>query len=517
MFDNDPELPDCPVVGGAADDGGADETWVDRVCPFPDDDADGPSEDVELVAPTAGEWLESACGQAPGVGLLDTLGEIAVGELSADEAVTMLQQMQGVAAHVTGLETALRAQVTAKVVAEVRAQVAADVDPDRPARPQYVCPEQVAWSEVTAALRLSPVTGEARILEAQELMGAWRPMLAAMLAGTFTIEHARAIGRQLRNLPGYGSADPSEQAEYAKHCREVLAAVVPFAATHTPGESGRKARVLVTAIDPAGARKRRRRAAEQDHGVFLNPLEPGTSEIRAVMPTAHADAVMQAVNTLAKDARFEVADGCITMGQRRVAALAALTLGDPGSVGQVTGPVAEAKLSVHVNVLVPLATIVGCSDQGGRIGNTPCTADEITDLLADAALGSSTIRRLVTDATGCILDAGRRHYLASDLQKLVLKLRDQFCRFPGCNRPAERCEIDHASPYDAGGMTDSCNLGPLCTHHHEMKTAGYWHITASHRNGACTWRSPLGRVYQHEPPDLIPPPPPRPPADPPPF
>ncbi|MFN8172393.1 MAG: DUF222 domain-containing protein [Candidatus Nanopelagicales bacterium] len=209
--------------------------------------------------------------------------------------------------------------------------------------------------------------------------------------------------------------------------------------------------MLVTAIDPVGARKRRRNAAEQDHGVFLNPVEPGTSEIRAVMPTAHADAVMQAVNTLAKDARFEVADGCITRGQRQVAALVALTLGDPGSVAEVTGTVQEAKLSVHVNVLVPLDTIVGASEQGGRIGNTPCTADEVRDLLADAALGSSTIRRLVIDSAGCILDAGRRHYLASDLQKLVLRLRDQHCRFPGCSRPAERCEIDHASPTTPAG------------------------------------------------------------------
>ncbi|MFN8170734.1 MAG: DUF222 domain-containing protein [Candidatus Nanopelagicales bacterium] len=150
--------------------------------------------------------------------------------------------------------------------------------------------------------------------------------------------------------------------------------------------------MLVTAIDPVGARKRRRRRRSRT-GVFLNPVEPGTSEIRAVMPTAHAEAVMQAVNTLAKDARFEVADGCITAGQRRVAALVALMLGDPRSVGQVTGPVREAKLSVHVNVLVPLETIVGCSEQGGRIGNTPCTADEITDLIAQAALESSTIRR----------------------------------------------------------------------------------------------------------------------------
>ena len=487
MFEPDPELPSGPDEGGVVD-------------------------EVEVVVDDAMR-LGMACARPVDSGLLCDLDRIDLDALTADEAVTYLQQVQRFAAYVAGVEAWARDAVTAKVVTEIQAQLAAEVDADRPARPQFVCAEQVAWSEVTAALRLSPVTGEARILEAQELMGAWRPMLDGMLAGTITVDHTRAIGRQLRNIPGHGSSDPTEAAEYAKHCRVVLATVVPFAATHTPGEAGRKARVLVTAIDPAGARKRRRKAAERDHGVFLNPVEPGTSEIRAVMPTAHADAVMQAVNTLAKDDRFEVADGCITTGQRRVAALVALTLGDPGSVATVTRPVSEAKLNVHVNVLVPLETLVG-SDACGRIGSTPSTADEIRDLLADAAVGSSTIRRLVTDSTGCILDAGRRHYLASDLQKRVIRLRDQHCRFPGCTRPAERCEIDHAKPYDAGGHTDTCNLGPLCKHHHEMKTAGYWHITTSARNGSCTWRSPLGRIYQHEPPDLIPP---RPPHDPPPF
>ena len=487
MFDFDPEVPGGPDEGAAVDEVGVvvdDAVRLGMVCDRPVDS-----------------------------GLLCDLDRIELAALTADEAVTYLQQVQRFLSYAAGIEAWARDAVTAKVVSEIQAQLAAEVDADRPGRPQYVAPEQAAWSEVTAALRLSPVTGEARILESQELRGAWSPLLDGMLAGTITIEHVRAIGRQLRNLPGHGSADPTEQGVYAKHCATILAKVVPFAATHTPGESGKKTRVLVTAIDPAGARKRRSKAAEQDHGVFVNPIEPGTSEIRAVMPTAHAEAVMQAVNTLAGDDRFEVADGCVTRGQRKVAALVALTLGDPGSVATVTGPVQEAKLAVHVNVLVPLATLLG-SDACGRIGNTPATADEITDLIAQAALESSTIRRLVIDSAGCILDAGRRHYLASDLQKLVLRLRDQHCRFPGCNRPAERCEIDHAHPYDAGGHTDTCNLGPLCKHHHELKTAGYWHITTSARDGSCTWRSPLGRIYQHEPPDLIPP---GPPHDPPPF
>ena len=408
--------------------------------------------------PTAADLLAHAQGLSAGAGLLTVLEQIEVAALSADEAVTYLQQVQRASAWLSGFEAQGRANATATVVDEVQRILAADAVAGRP---QYVAPEQVAWSEITAALRLSPVTGEARILEAEELTTTWRAMLDGMLAGDLTIEHARAIGRQLRHLPGYGSADEAEQAAYAKHCATILSKVVPFAATHTPGECGKKTSVLVTAIEPAGARTRRREAAERNHGVFLNPLEPGTSEIRAVMPTAHAEAVMQAVNNLAKDARFETAEGCITRGQRQVAALVALTLGDPGSVAVVTGPVQEAKLSVHVNVLVPLDTIVGVSEQGWRIGSTPATADEITDLIAQASLESSTIRRLVTDSTGCILDAG--------------------------------------------GRTDQCNLGPLCKHHHEMKTAGYWHITASHRNGSCTWRSPLGRVYHPEPPDEHPP------------
>jgi hypothetical protein len=270
--------------------------------------------------------------------------------------------------------------------------------------------------------------------------------LDAILAGTVTIEHTRAIGRQLRHLPDYGSADEVEAAAYVTSCAEVLKVVVPFASTHTPGECGKKAAILVIAADPAGARKRRRKAAERDHGVFLNPFEPSTSEIRAVMPTAYAEALHGAVKTRAKDDRFEVSDGCITAGQRQAAALVALTLGDPGSVAEVTGPVHDAKLAVHV-VIVPLGTIVGASEQGGRIGRTPVTADEVRDLLAAAALESSTIRRLVTDSAGCILDAGRKHYLASDLQKLVIRLRDQHCRFPGCGRDAERCEIDHVIPW----------------------------------------------------------------------
>ena len=200
MFD----LPD-PDPASAVVDGGPEDTWADRECPF-DDDQDAPPlpEDVEFVPPSAGEWLATACGQAPGVGQLSSLVDVDVADLSADDAITALQEAQRAAAWLAGFETQLRARVTAKVVDEVQGILAADAVAGRP---QYVAPEQVAWSEITAALRMSPVTGEARILEAEELTTTWRVMLDGMLAGSLTLEHVRAIGRQLRNLPGFGSAD----------------------------------------------------------------------------------------------------------------------------------------------------------------------------------------------------------------------------------------------------------------------------------------------------------------------
>ena len=82
--------------------------------------------------------------------------------------------------------------------------------------------------------------------------------------------------------------------------------------------------MLVTAVDPVAVRDRRREITERQHGVFLRETEPGTCELTAVMPTAHGHALLGAINALAKDDRFETADGCVTLGQRRVAAIVAV-------------------------------------------------------------------------------------------------------------------------------------------------------------------------------------------------
>jgi hypothetical protein len=77
-------------------------------------------------------------------------------------------------------------------------------------------------------------------------------------------------------------------------------------------------------------------------------------------------------------------------------------------------------------------------------------------------------------------------------------IRQRRCSFPGCRRPAVRCDVDHTVPFDQGGATCECNLAPLCRRHHQAKQAPGWHLTQD-QPGIMTWRTPSGRTYTTHP------------------
>jgi len=68
------------------------------------------------------------------------------------------------------------------------------------------------------------------------------------------------------------------------------------------------------------------------------------------------------------------------------------------------------------------------------------------------------------------------------------------CRFPGCDRPAIDCDIDHAVPYADGGPTHASNLKCLCRLHHLIKTFWDW-SDQQLPDGTLIWRSPSGQTY----------------------
>jgi hypothetical protein len=79
-----------------------------------------------------------------------------------------------------------------------------------------------------------------------------------------------------------------------------------------------------------------------------------------------------------------------------------------------------------------------------------------------------------------------------------VRCRDLTCRFPGCDRPAERCDVDHTVPYP-GGPTHPSNLKCLCRLHHLVKTFDTGWRDQQFPDGTIVWTSPTGHTYVTRP------------------
>ena len=93
-------------------------------------------------------------------------------------------------------------------------------------------------------------------------------------------------------------------------------------------------------------------------------------------------------------------------------------------------------------------------------------------------------------------------YRPSTAQQRFVRTRDTTCCFPGCNRRAEYCDLDHTIPYGANGLTHPGNLKCLCRKHHLLKTfwvgRGGW-SDEQLPDGTIVWTTPTGR-RKHVPP-----------------
>jgi hypothetical protein len=85
----------------------------------------------------------------------------------------------------------------------------------------------------------------------------------------------------------------------------------------------------------------------------------------------------------------------------------------------------------------------------------------------------------------------------------LVRARNATCTAPGCGRPAARCDLDHTTAWDQGGMTCECNLAPLCRHHHRAKQTQGWRLEQP-EPGLLKWRTPSGRTYATSPTRYLP-------------
>ncbi|MCV7229256.1 HNH endonuclease signature motif containing protein [Mycolicibacterium komossense] len=96
------------------------------------------------------------------------------------------------------------------------------------------------------------------------------------------------------------------------------------------------------------------------------------------------------------------------------------------------------------------------------------------------------------------VDPEPRYTPSARLAEFV-RMRDMTCRFPGCDLPADRADIDHTVPWPYGA-THPGDVKCYCRKHHNLKTwwTGDW---ADHQSpdGTVTVTSPTGTTYTTKP------------------
>src|SRR5262249_58837769 len=65
-----------------------------------------------------------------------------------------------------------------------------------------------------------------------------------------------------------------------------------------------------------------------------------------------------------------------------------------------------------------------------------------------------------------VLDYGRSTRSIPNSLFQALVIRDERCRWPGCDRPATWCDGHHVQRFTDGGPTTITNLVLLCRRHH---------------------------------------------------
>ena len=219
---------------------------------------------------------------------------------------------------------------------------------------------------------------------------------------------------------------------------------------------------------------------------LLSGSRPQT-ELRLTASSSDVSGVSSAVGPASADGRTD-GDG-LSDGSGRMTVDPMLDLGLAGTFGTPTaaddcdevvevlcptdGAWLRKQAAVHVTVAA--STLLGLNDQPGwTTGDASLSATACREMASHA---TSWMRILTDPVTGVVTDDMAQTYEPTVAMRRTVRQKWRCCTAPGCSRPAASCEIDHCCAFfkpdpSRGGLTVVENLHPLCTHHHQLKTAG---------------------------------------------
>ncbi|MCB1290221.1 HNH endonuclease signature motif containing protein [Mycolicibacterium sp.] len=253
--------------------------------------------------------------------------------------------------------------------------------------------------------------------------------------------------------------------------------------------------------DPGSLRRTRASAQNRDVSIGGQDPEAGTTSLWGRLLATDATILQR---RLAEMAREVCDDDPRSMGERRADALGTLAAGGQHLSCQCGGPECPASgpdpraTSVVIHVLADAEAAAGQPDSAAVPGTAVIAGGSIipTPLLSELIRSGARVRPVRRPPSTAEL----RYRPSTALDEFV-RMRDLTCRFPSCDRPAEKCDLDHAIPWPFG-PTQASNIRALCRKHHLMKT--FWTGTGGwsdrqYPDGTIVWTSPTCATYTTRP------------------
>ena len=291
----------------------------------------------------------------------------------------------------------------------------------------------------------------------------------------------------------------------------------------------------VDRYDPAALRRAEDHARGRYVDVHAGTDGSGTASIEALLFATDADALDRRLDAMAR----AVCDGDPrTLEQRRSDALGALGHGGDRLACGCDDPACDAAgvqpsaVVVHVVADEESLTDDTAVALDGESAPGPSAA-ELRQMTIGEALSprpEEMIPRFAATAPAVVIGGGmlpapllaatlaqtakivpivfpgdsppERRYIPSAVLATFVRCRDLTCRFPGCDAPADVCDVDHTIPYPVG-PTQAGNLKCLCRKHHLLKTFRGWRDRQL-PDGTVVWTSPAGQSYTTHPGSRLP-------------
>jgi Domain of unknown function (DUF222) len=338
--------------------------------------------------------------------------------------------------------------------------------------------EEAVAAELGAALRISQRLAASRLRYARAMRERLSAVAEVFKAGDIDLRTFQTIVYR---------TDLITDREVLAAVDAQLAAELPRWPSMTQGRLTAQIDKVVGKADADAVRRRKERHADRE--IWFAELDGGISHIEGSLLSPDAHALDNRLTAMAATVCEHDPRG---REQRRADALGALAAGADRLACRCGRPDCgaakrPAATPVVIHVIAEDATITGR-------GSTPASevgANELipAELVAELAQSAKLVP-LIHPADA----PPEPKYVPSKALADFVRCRDLTCRWPGCDRPAHDCDLDHTIPYAMGGPTHASNLKCYCRTHHLVKTFWRWRDRQL-PDGTVILESPSGQTY----------------------